>query len=373
MSMNTASLLTTPSNSLPEIFLSSGQSKPHSRDSAVVSQGEAKLSTKQGKRPHVAVHGPGSLARHHVETHEAGEILGKLPSVLARTNSVKLGYYQWKKKHPWSYPKPKVIMKSIIQEKHSMLEGLRKRAELLESENHRIMLEIKHTDKQMDIDSRNLLEKHEQFMEKLAKLKQGYETEVEMARNKAEERRQVLKRDMDKMENVLRDEDKFVKIEQDHLSSLISYQQKEYPLKAMAIYDLKGQQVRLRLIQEEEVRDLNNLVEEETEKMKEKANQEKIEIFKKITDIAIKNTPDKVVTLLQENQVLREEISTQQEHIDRMTDEVNSLTNNVYEIKKRWKQREQEKIHKIKTSDDADLEINGDSLNFPRQPTHIII
>ena len=77
--------------------------------------------------------------------------------------------------------------------------------------------------------------------------------------------------------------------------------------------------------------------------------------------------------LLQENNLLREEIRTQQSHIASMTSEVDILTDSVSQVKRRWREREQEKIDKAKPYDDADLEINGDSLEFPRQPSHIII
>ena len=98
-SMNTASLLTSSRTSLPDLFIAPESSKPRSRNSGA---GVTQTDTKQGKRPKVAVHGPGSLARHHVpETHEQGEVLGRVPSALPRSNSVELGYYQWKKKHPW--------------------------------------------------------------------------------------------------------------------------------------------------------------------------------------------------------------------------------------------------------------------------------
>ena len=65
---------------------------------------DTKSEINQGRKPRVALHGPGSLARHHLlEKHEPGEVLGRLPSVLPKSNSAKLGYYQWKKNHPWRY------------------------------------------------------------------------------------------------------------------------------------------------------------------------------------------------------------------------------------------------------------------------------
>ena len=97
-SMNTASLLTSSRTSLPDLFIAAEPTNPRGRDSGAGLPAD----TKQGKRPRVAIHGPGSLARHHApETHEQGEVLGRVPSALPRSNSVKLGYYQWKKKHPW--------------------------------------------------------------------------------------------------------------------------------------------------------------------------------------------------------------------------------------------------------------------------------
>ena len=77
--------------------------------------------------------------------------------------------------------------------------------------------------------------------------------------------------------------------------------------------------------------------------------------------------------MLRENSLLREEISAQLSHIQRLTSEVQSLSDNVQLVKKRGRGREQERIDRAKTSDDADLEISGDSLEFPRQPVHVII
>ena len=86
-----------------------------------------------------------------------------------------------------------------------------------------------------------------------------------------------------------------MKLKQDQLSGLINYQQKEYPLKAMAIYDLKGQEVRLGLFHQDEVRELKNLVEEEKGRLRQWENQQKTNIYQKITNIAVKNTPDQVL------------------------------------------------------------------------------
>lgn len=164
-----------------------------------------------------------------------------------------------------------------------------------------------------------------------------------------------------------------MKIKQDYLSSLISYQQKEFPINAMAINELKGQKEKLENFQKEEIEDLKKLVENEKERMRDKANNQKIQVFKKITDIAVRNTPGKVVVLLQENKVLKSEISTQQKHVDDMEAEIDCLTSNVSAIKKRLREREREKNEKTKPSDDADLEVNGDLLDFPRQPVHVIL
>ena len=89
-----------------------------------------------------------------------------------------------------------------------------------------------------------------------------------------------------------------MKLEQQHLSVLISYQQKEYPLKAMEIYELKDQEARIGVIYEQEVRELNGSIEEEKERMRQRENRRKINIYQKITDIAIKNTPDQVPAYL---------------------------------------------------------------------------
>lgn len=141
----------------------------------------------------------------------------------------------------------------------------------------------------------------------------------------------------------------------------------------MAINELKGQKEKLENFQKEEIEDLKKLVENEKERMRDKANNQKIQVFKKITDIAVRNTPGKVVVLLQENKVLKSEISTQQKHVDDMEAEIDCLTSNVSAIKKRLREREREKNEKTKPSDDADLEVNGDLLDFPRQPVHVIL
>lgn len=97
-------------------------------------------------------------------------------------------------------------MKSIIQDKHGQLEEMRERAEYLETENKRLMQEIKDTDKKMDTDSRNLLEKHEKFMSNLHRLKQGYECEVAVARDVSEKAIQNLHRELDALEAKIEDE-----------------------------------------------------------------------------------------------------------------------------------------------------------------------
>ena len=97
-------------------------------------------------------------------------------------------------------------MKSIIHDKLILLEEMRERVEYLERENKRLMQEIKDTDRKMDTDSRNLLEKHEQFMEKLARLKQSYESEVVVARDMSESKVRTLQRELDVLEVKLEDE-----------------------------------------------------------------------------------------------------------------------------------------------------------------------
>ena len=77
---------------------------------------------------------------------------------------------------------------------------MRERADYLEKENNRLMQEIKDTDKKMDTDSRNLLERHEQFMEKLARLKQAYESEVVVARDMSKKKIQSLHKELDLLE-----------------------------------------------------------------------------------------------------------------------------------------------------------------------------
>ena len=116
-SMSTASLLTSSRPTLPDIAISSECLKPQSKDNRNIETARpasfkgdsAAVSRVAGSKVStvVAVHGPGSLARQRnatrIDTHDAGEVLGMIPSALPRTNSAKLGYYQWKKKHPWRY------------------------------------------------------------------------------------------------------------------------------------------------------------------------------------------------------------------------------------------------------------------------------
>ena len=113
---------------------------------------------------------------------------------------------------PFSYPKPKLVMRSIIHDKHKQLEELRERADRLERENLRLVEEIKETDKQMDLDARILLEKHDQFLNKLAQLKLGYETRVELAREATEGKKNTLIIDMDKLERKLEEEVSNIKL-----------------------------------------------------------------------------------------------------------------------------------------------------------------
>ena len=107
---------------------------------------------------------------------------------------------------PCSYPRPKLVMKSIIQEKYQQLEELRERAQRLERDNLLLVEEIKDTDKQMDLDARMLLEKHDQFLNKLAQLKQGYEDRVDLARQATEKNTNTLSVDLDRLEIKLEDE-----------------------------------------------------------------------------------------------------------------------------------------------------------------------
>ena len=97
-------------------------------------------------------------------------------------------------------------MKSIIQDKQKQLEDLRGRAQRLERDNLALVEEIKETDRQMDLDAKMLLEKHDQFLNKLAQLKQGYEDRVELARQATEKNKNNLTIDLDSLEIKLEEE-----------------------------------------------------------------------------------------------------------------------------------------------------------------------
>ena len=98
------------------------------------------------------------------------------------------------------------MMKSVIQDKRQQLAELREREERLERENERMVEEIKETDRQMDLDARMLLEKHDQFLSKLALLKQGYQERVELAREAKDTKNNSLTLQMDRLDKKLEDE-----------------------------------------------------------------------------------------------------------------------------------------------------------------------
>ena len=91
-------------------------------------------------------------------------------------------------------------MKSIIQEKQRVSAQLRSRVEGLQLENIRLVDEVQETDRQMDTETRNILEKYDQFMTNLSKLKQGYEDRVEQARGALAGRRERMESELRNLE-----------------------------------------------------------------------------------------------------------------------------------------------------------------------------
>ena len=62
----------------------------------------------------------------------------------------------------------------------------------------------------------------------------------------------------------------------------------------MTIYELQGHEVRLGIAHEDEVKELKWSIEEERERMRQRENRNKNNLYQKITDIAVKNTPNQV-------------------------------------------------------------------------------
>ncbi|XP_050388734.1 uncharacterized protein C20orf96 [Patella vulgata] len=169
---------------------------------------------------------------------------------------------------------------------------------------------------------KNLLRRYERYRGGIATLNNNFTKELEEALEELSVTKEKIKRHIDILEQELAVMNEKLTAKQDELKVLLSYKDKEYPVKAMKIAGLHTEIDNLKLSNKEDQDELQHIINTEEGKYEKSREQESNEITRNVTDSAVKMMHQSLKDMAFQNMVMEKEIlihSSQEEGLQQRT------------------------------------------------------
>ncbi|XP_022341585.1 uncharacterized protein C20orf96-like [Crassostrea virginica] len=201
----------------------------------------------------------------------------------------------------------KILELRIRTRKKTLDEYLKRSRELLE-QNMKLKENIESDEYGTLNEVKGLLRRYEKYRGGITTLNSNFVKEYEAAMKDLEETRWQTNSQLQALEKKVFDLDESLKEKQEELHTLMSYKDKEYPVKAMRIATLQKEIQNLKIANQEDQEDLEHIVFTELEKYEKEQTRTANLITKSITEKAIARMHPSLKDMALQNLVMEKEI-----------------------------------------------------------------
>ncbi|RDD47590.1 Uncharacterized protein C20orf96 [Trichoplax sp. H2] len=202
----------------------------------------------------------------------------------------------------------------------------------LTNENSRLIGEINEIEKEAYGKVRKLLQRYQMFRGAMSSIYSKYDEDKAAAQDRLNVAKQKANKELSDLEMRLGDLEAVLGKKNVQLRTLLTYKDKDYPVKAMKILELKHQIDSLRQEQESELGNLNGLIGIEGTKLHLDEGKATETLLGDITDRIIDSMPKGVKELALQNIAVKQEIRLQKEEENELSNQIDKLRREIEEL-----------------------------------------
>ncbi|XP_033104629.1 uncharacterized protein C20orf96-like [Anneissia japonica] len=224
------------------------------------------------------------------------------------------------------------VLELLIKSRKQAVGNYKCRQEVLLNENEKLRTEIEGAEEATHKDVKQLLQKYERYRGAVSTLTSKFDVEKAKAVKELETTQQEVNVGLKGLEKQLTEVKLLLKDRRAELSVLLSYKDKEYPVKAMKISALRKQVEQLAKDFEAEQVDLESVIAIEQEKYEVKGQEAIEDIKAEVTENAISSMHESLKDMALQNMVMKKEIEEHQQTLvklegdnEKLKEEVDSL------------------------------------------------
>lgn len=200
------------------------------------------------------------------------------------------------------------VLELLIKARKKALENYKHRQEVLLNENTKLRDEIQGKEKEVHQEVKGLLIKYERYRGAVSTINAKFEKEKREARREFNQARSKVEAELQAIQKQVEDVEDTLAKTKTELGVLMSYKDKEYPVRAMRIAELQRQIEYLTAQYEEELNDLENIISIERDKYAEQSAGDLHHIQANVTEDAIDSMHDSLKDMAMQNLVMNGEI-----------------------------------------------------------------
>ncbi|XP_064824234.1 uncharacterized protein C20orf96 homolog [Oncorhynchus masou masou] len=219
----------------------------------------------------------------------------------------------------------------IMSSKKALVE-LEKHCALLQESNVRMAGEIDSTDRQSVSRAREFLIRHDKLGSSIAAFNSWSHSQMEQAKTELQEAETAAKNKLSGLHEQLRGVKAELVNAQAELHTLKTYKDKEYPVKALRIAEIKREIEKLKETQQDENEDVNLLCQTEIVYLERRSQHEEQEVLSVIAKKNVSYIPCVVKLMAAHNQTIKKEIGIHKKEIAELEDKNRELIKSVQEL-----------------------------------------
>ncbi|XP_038044528.1 uncharacterized protein C20orf96-like isoform X1 [Patiria miniata] len=225
------------------------------------------------------------------------------------------------------------VLELLIRSRRKALANYKARQETLLDENTKLREEIEGKEKEVHDEVKSLLRKYERFRGAVSTLTSKFETEKVLARKAYDEAKAKVAKEVEALEKQGQALDNKLRERKTELSVLMSYKDKEYPVRAMKIAELQKQIQYLSTEYEAEINNLISITAIEKDKYYQESEERLHGIKETVTDNAIDSMHDSLKEMAMQNIVMRKEIEGHNGLLEELESTIQDLTQQVSQLR----------------------------------------
>ncbi|XP_030634181.1 uncharacterized protein C20orf96 [Chanos chanos] len=221
----------------------------------------------------------------------------------------------------------------LIKSGRQNVEDLKKRCAFLQEMNLLLAREIQEIDRTSASESRKCLIQHEKLGSSFTAFNRWNSYEISQAEAELKDKAETAEREIDGLRKQLR----YLKLElsnaQAELHTLKTYKDKEYPVKALKIADMKREVDKLKQTQQDECEEVNLVCQREMVNLEKHFEEKQREVLSAIAKQSLSGIPPFVKRTASHNHTMKREIEMHKKEIKELEERNRVLYREVQELK----------------------------------------